>query len=104
MSRSTAGEQAPSGASAYGTMTPMSAAEAGSPSIEASDYWWYRVRGELLQTVMSPYVGTPERVLDVGSADGPSVGWLRGRGHRVAVDIDPRGLDDGGVCASALAL
>jgi SAM-dependent methyltransferase len=83
-------------------MTPVS--EAGSPSIEAPDYWWYRVRSALLQTVMEPYVGTPQRILDVGSADGPSVGWLRGRGHRVAMDIDPRGLEAGDVCGSALRL
>ncbi len=43
-------------------------------------------------------------MLDVGSADGPSVGWLRGRGKQVALDIDPRGLPTGGVCGSALAL
>ena len=40
------------------------------------------------------------RVLDVGSADGPSVGWLDELGTRIAVDLDPRGLDKGGICAS----
>ncbi|MCW2765580.1 MAG: putative S-adenosylmethionine-dependent methyltransferase, partial [Nocardioides sp.] len=77
---------------------------AGSPSIDAPDYWWYRVRSDLLRTVMEPYLGDRGRILDVGSADGPSVGWLRGRGHRVALDIDPRGLENGDVCGSALAL
>jgi SAM-dependent methyltransferase len=43
-------------------------------------------------------------VLDVGSADGPSVGWLRGSGMRTALDIDPRGLGPGGVCGSVLQL
>jgi SAM-dependent methyltransferase len=43
-------------------------------------------------------------MLGVGSADGPSIGWLRGRGKQVSLDIDPRGLDAGGVCGSALAL
>ncbi len=76
----------------------------GSSSIEQSDYWWYRGRSGLLQTVLEPYLGTPSRILDVGSADGPSVGWLRG-GLRVQVDTDPRGLSHGvGVCGSALAL
>lgn len=75
----------------------------GSPSIEQPDYWWYRVRSTLLRTVFEPHLGARERVLDVGSADGPSVGWLRGSTH-VTVDIDPRGLQPGGVCASALAL
>jgi len=76
----------------------------GSPSIEAPDYWWYRARADLLQTALQDYVGTPDRVLDVGSADGPSVGWLRGSGERIALDLDPRGLEPGDVCGSALDL
>ena len=52
----------------------------GSPSIEQPDYWWYVARSDLLETVLGPYVGTPDRLLDVGSADveqavrGPDVG------------------------------
>lgn len=76
----------------------------GSPSIAQPDYWWYRAREKLLRTVLVEYVGEPTRVLDVGSADGPSVGWLRGHGKHTAVDIDFRGLGPGDVCASALAL
>jgi SAM-dependent methyltransferase len=53
---------------------------------------------------LQQFVSEPRWVLDVGSADGPSVGWLRGRGKHVALDIDPRGLAAGGVCGSALAL
>jgi SAM-dependent methyltransferase len=77
---------------------------AGSASIEQPDYWWYRARADLLRTALERFVGDPKRVLDVGSADGPSVGWLRGRGTHVPLDIDPRGLASGGVCGSALAL
>ena len=76
----------------------------GSPSIHQSDYWWYTARADLLRTVLSPYVADGARVLDVGSADGPSVGWLEGRGRHTAVDIDIRGLGPGGVCGSATAL
>lgn len=76
----------------------------GSASMGAPDYWWYSARARLLQTVLKDYVGDPRRVLDVGSADGPSVGWLHGIGMHVAVDLDPRGLSAGGVCGSALAL
>lgn len=77
----------------------------GSASIAQTDYWWYRVRSRLLRTVLETYVGTPDRVLDVGSADGPSVGWLSARGLKVALDIDPRGLQPGsGICGSAMAL
>jgi SAM-dependent methyltransferase len=77
---------------------------AGSPSIAAPTYWWYQVRSELLEVVMSPYLGSPERCLDVGSADGPSVGWMRARGTRVALDLDPRGLEPGDVCGSVTRL
>jgi SAM-dependent methyltransferase len=76
----------------------------GSASIAAPDYWWYRARADLLRTALGGYVGQAARVLDVGSADGPSVGWLHGTGRHTALDIDPRGLGPGGVCGSALAL
>lgn len=79
-------------------------ATAGSPSIDRPDYWWYRSRSELLRVALQQYVGQPARLLDVGSADGPSVGWLRGTAHRVALGIDPRGLVPGDVCGSASAL
>ncbi len=76
----------------------------GSASIQQPEYWWYRARADLLRTALEGYVGEPARVLDVGSADGPSVGWLRGRGNLTSMDVDPRGLGPGGVCGSALAL
>lgn len=77
----------------------------GSASIGVDDYWWYRARARLLETVLRPYVGAADNVLDVGSADGPSVGWLRGSRAHVTLDLDPRGLKVGeGVHGSALAL
>src|SRR3954447_22042017 len=77
----------------------------GSASIVQPDYWWYVARSKLLCTVLGPYVGSPRAVLDVGSADGPSVSWMRGHdGLHVTLDIDRRGLERGGVCGSALAL
>lgn len=76
----------------------------GSASIGVDDYWWYRVRTDLLRTVFEERLGEPRRLLDVGSADGPSVDWLRTSGHKVSMDIDPRGLSRGGVCGSALQL
>jgi SAM-dependent methyltransferase len=77
---------------------------AGSPSLEQPGYWWYRARSDLLRIALRRYVGRPARLLDVGSADGPSVGWLAQAGQRVAVDVDPRGLRPGDVCASVAAL
>jgi SAM-dependent methyltransferase len=77
---------------------------AGSPSIDAPTYWWYRARADLLQVVMEPHLGEVGTLLDVGSADGPSVGWLRERGHRIALDLDPRGLEAGDVCGSVTEL
>ena len=38
---------------------------------------------------------TPRRLLDVGSADGPSVSWMQGAHERFAIDLDPRGLRPG---------
>ena len=58
----------------------------------------------MLRTVLEPYVGSPQRLLDVGSADGPSVGWLYAP-HKVSLDLDPRGLQaPSGICGSVLAL
>jgi SAM-dependent methyltransferase len=59
----------------------------------------------LLQEVFGPFVGHPQRVLDVGSADAPSVGWLRGEHRLVTLDLHPDGLVPGeGVCGSLTAL
>lgn len=76
----------------------------GSPSIAQPDYWWYRARADLLRAAVGHHLGGPASVLDVGSADGPSVGWLSTSARRVALDIDPRGLSPGDVCASAMQL
>ena len=97
----------PSGPDRYSSPVsgPSSAApHGGSPSIHQPDHWWYRARSEMLRTVLEPYVGSPERLLDVGSADGPSVGWLSA-GQLVSLDLDPRGLQPpSGICGSVLAL
>ena len=76
----------------------------GSASLGAPDYWWYVARTELLRTVLEERIGSAPLMLDVGSADGPSVRWLDSHGKRIMLDIDPRGLEPGGVCGSAMAL
>lgn len=82
----------------------MTALRPGSSSIDQPGYWWYRARSDLLQAALGEYAGRPGRLLDVGSADGPSVSWLRAP-QQLSVDLDPRGLRPGkGVCASALSL
>jgi SAM-dependent methyltransferase len=87
------------------TERPSPPARGGSPSIRQPDYWWYTARAELLRVALERFVGSPARLLDVGSADGPSVGWLRGRGQHVSLDLDPRGLRaPGAVCGSVLDL
>jgi SAM-dependent methyltransferase len=84
---------------------PPGRAQTGSASIQHPGYWWYRARALLLEVALRDYLGTPQRMLDVGSADGPSVSWMRGNHWRTAIDVDPRGLKPGeGVCASAMAL
>jgi SAM-dependent methyltransferase len=58
----------------------------------------------MLRAVLGPHLGSPRRVLDVGSADGPSVGWLTAP-QKVSLDLDPRGLrPPAAVCGSVLAL
>ncbi len=87
------------------TEADAATARGGSASIGQPEYWWYVARSDLLRTVLAEHVGSPARVLDVGSADGPSVSWLRQHdGLHVTMDIDPRGLAAGGVCGSALQL
>ena len=82
----------------------MSAAQPGSSSLGQPDYWWHRARGELLHVVFEPFLGTPRRTLDVGSADAPSVGWMRGDHPHVTLDLFAAGLVPGeGVCGSATA-
>lgn len=83
-------------------MTPVK--QGSSPSIGNSTYWWYRARADLLEAALAGYVRDGDRILDVGSADGPSVAWLREQGSRVALDVDPRGLAPGDVCGSATEL
>lgn len=81
---------------------PDRASESG--SLRNGEYWWYRVRQRLLQVVLEPAVPRGSRILEIGSADGPSVGWMAALGDRIATDLDPRGLAPGGVCASATQL
>lgn len=87
------------------TTHEVSVTQPGSSSLQSPDYWWYRARSRILEAAFAPYVCNASRVLDVGSADGPSVGWLRGTDLHVTVDVVPTGLKQGsGVCASALQL
>jgi len=83
----------------------VTTAQPGSSSLTSPDYWWYRARAELLETVLGPYLGSPRVTLDVGSADGPSVAWMKTGSRQLNLDLDPRGLKPGeGVCGSATAL
>ena len=78
--------------------------DSGSPSLLEPDYWWYRVRADLLERAVGRFVDDARLVLDVGSADAPSAGWLKQGRHTVPLDIDHRGIAPGGVCGSAEAL
>jgi SAM-dependent methyltransferase len=79
-------------------------AQAPSSSLAQPDYWWYRARSELLRTILEPYLGAARLLLDVGSADGPSVRWIGARADRVALDLDIDSLEPGGVCGSAMQM
>jgi SAM-dependent methyltransferase len=77
----------------------------GSSSLLQRGYWWHRARTDLLEVVMAPHLGRPRLTLDVGSADAPSVGWMRGGQQHVNLDLMPDGLVPGeGVCGSATQL
>lgn len=77
----------------------------GSSSLRHEGYWWHRARTDLLAAVMAPHLAAPGRTLDVGSADAPSVGWMRGAQQHVALDLFPAGLRAGeGVVGSATEL
>ncbi|UYM06531.1 class I SAM-dependent methyltransferase [Solicola gregarius] len=84
----------------------MTLAQSGSASLEQPDYWWYRARRDLLEATLASYLPESATVLDVGSADGPSVDWMRGPQRRVVtLDLLPDGLTPGeGVCGSLEAL
>lgn len=91
------------------TMTsevPMSRrVSGGSASVEHPDYWWYTARSGLLEVSLGGFVEPGGLALDVGSADGPSASWFAARAeHTVSLDVDTRGLGDGGVCGSAMDL
>lgn len=75
-----------------------------SASIVAPQYWWYRARSRLLAAVFLDGIPGGALLLDVGSADGPSVDWVPRATRRVDLDVDPSGLTPGGVCGSALEL
>ena len=80
-------------------------AQPGSSSLRCEGYWWHRARTGLLDAVMSPHLAAPRRTLDVGSADAPSVGWMRGAQQHVSLDLFPDGLQPGeGVVGSATEL
>lgn len=83
-----------------GAVTPVP----GSASIVAPTYWWYRARSDLLAAVFLKAIPPGALLLDVGSADGPSVDWVPPETRRVDVDVDANGLRPGGVCGSALEL
>ena len=77
----------------------------GSPSLLQPDYWWYQARAQQLAAFFGPYVGRGDLMLDVGSADGPSVSWVDDSVRRVPLDLDPRGLPPGaGVCADVMRM
>lgn len=86
-------------------MNPPPSAQPGSSSLRTQGYWWHRARADLLGVVMRPHLGTARRTLDVGSADAPSVAWMRGAQQHVSMDLLPEGLVPGqGVRGSATEL
>ncbi len=82
----------------------MTRTTSGSGSLVNSTYWWYVARARLLEVALAGDVPDGGLLVDIGSADGPSVSWLDRRVRRLPLDIDPSGLPQGGLCASATSL
>jgi len=83
--------------------------DAHNPFTGNQDYWWYRAKAKFLKTYFSDYVGSSANVLDIGSADGPAVGFIdeilsRGKGKKTAMDIVPDGLGPDDIVASVEAI
>lgn len=81
---------------------PVNDSVVGSPSIHNPDYWWFTARSKILENALTAYVNSTDKVLDVGSADGPSAAWLKAKADTISMDMDPRGLDEHGVVGSVM--
>lgn len=77
----------------------MNASSPHSGSLINADYWWYVARAGLLDATFGDSIPDGGVVVDIGSADGPSVGWLDRYARRVPLDAEPSG---GGVGGSRL--
>lgn len=75
-----------------------------SPSLKQGTHWWYRVRSDLLEVMFAKSLLRADVILDVGSADAPSLSWLPDRDRVVSVDIDLAALGPNSVCADASRL
>lgn len=73
-----------------------------------ADYWWYKARAEFLEVFFGGLVKSDSHILDVGSADGPSVSFMEKRlgpaGKKTSMDIEPEGLKEGDILGSVEAI
>lgn len=72
------------------------------------DYWWYRVKANLLENFFGGQVKPDAQVLDIGSADGPAVKFIEDRlgatGKKTAMDIESEGLGEDDILGSVEAI
>lgn len=68
------------------------------------DYWWYRVKANILEKFFGNHVKADDLVLDIGSADGPAVKFIESRlgpkGKKTAMDIESEGLGEDDILGS----
>jgi SAM-dependent methyltransferase len=55
-------------------------------------HWWYVATRALLSEVLSPYLGSDDRILDAGGGTGATGAWLSEHGRLVVADMEPMGL------------
>jgi SAM-dependent methyltransferase len=51
------------------------------------DHWWYRSARALMADVLSPWLGTGQRILDAGCGPGGNGAWLARHGDVVGTDL-----------------
>ena len=68
------------------------------------NYWWYRVKANILENFFGEAVKPDALVLDIGSADGPAVKFIERRlganGKKTAMDIESEGLGEDDILGS----
>jgi 2-polyprenyl-6-hydroxyphenyl methylase/3-demethylubiquinone-9 3-methyltransferase len=56
------------------------------------EHWWYRNTRALMRELLTPWLGSDQRILDAGCGPGGNGSWLAAHGHVVGVDLASESL------------